>query len=106
MNKQNYEEWLPENGWGDDQDKHLLHEAVNMVHTLCIYNRKQILSKEYCSCFSCISRFNPSEIVEWTDENRTAICPKCQVDSLLPGWVGTNFLQLMYSVWFEPKYIL
>jgi hypothetical protein len=35
-------------------------------------------------CYRCISIFSPSDITETTDDCKTAMCPKCGVDSVLP----------------------
>ena len=45
-------------------------------------NRKHLTGM--CSCYHCLAEFNISEISEWTDGHQTAICPKCNVDAVLP----------------------
>lgn len=36
-----------------------------------------------CGCYYCLSFFPPKEIADWTDCGGTAICPNCDVDSVL-----------------------
>ncbi len=73
----------------------------NSLHKDCSYHREQLFENEHCSCFNCFSIFGPKEIKEWTDDSQTAICPKCGIDSVLPEWVETDILHLMYKKWFN-----
>jgi hypothetical protein len=36
-----------------------------------------------CGCFYCKSIFAPSKIVEWVDDDDTALCPFCGIDSVI-----------------------
>ncbi|MFA5024187.1 MAG: hypothetical protein WC523_04485 [Patescibacteria group bacterium] len=45
-----------------------------------------------------------NEIDEWIDCGQTALCPRCGVDSLLPGFWGMSdveFLREMNCYWFK-----
>lgn len=48
-----------------------------------------------CACLSCLSVFPVVEITEWLNEtesdNRTAWCPKCYVDNVIPEIGGITF---------------
>ena len=46
-------------------------------------NREELEKGIKCYCFCCKEEFNFSEIKEWTDNNKTAICPYCKVDAVL-----------------------
>lgn len=35
-------------------------------------------------CYQCISTFDPAEISDTIDDGKTAMCPKCGIDSILP----------------------
>lgn len=48
-----------------------------------MYNKDELAHSEKCGCVYCGSIFNPNEITKWTDENNTAICPYCGVDSVI-----------------------
>ena len=53
------------------------------LHKHAINNRESISKSKKCGCFYCKKTFNPQDIVEWTDEETTAICPICGVDSVI-----------------------
>lgn len=38
-----------------------------------------------CGCYYCLEIYSPTEIREWADRGRTAICPRCEIDAVLPG---------------------
>lgn len=48
-----------------------------------------------CGCLSCLSVYPVSEITMWINEdesdNRTAWCPKCRVDQVIPEIDGISF---------------
>lgn len=61
-----------------------------------------------CGCFYCLSIFSPKEIKEWIianndcDKYGTAICPYCQIDSIIGESSGfpitKNFLTKMNNI--------
>lgn len=59
-------------------------------------NRKNL--KGSCGCFKCLEIFDVNEIKEWTDNDQTAICPKCNADSVLPE---TDNLEAINKHWFK-----
>ena len=71
-------------------------------------HRKDVLESDSCGCFCCCAVFRPSDIKEWTDkrkgEGRTALCPKCGVDSVLGSKSGYPITQeslaKMKAYWF------
>ena len=84
-------------------------DKIREAHKFCIRHRLQITNSKTCGCFYCISIFHPSEIVEWIHENgdeeeQTALCPKCGIDSVLGDISGYNisksFLREMHQYWF------
>jgi hypothetical protein len=51
-------------------------------------NEDEILSSEVCGCYHCLETFPPVEIFRWTTERdgrKTARCPLCGMDSVLPS---------------------
>ena len=61
---------------------------LDSAHKHSIFHKKEILESETCGCFYCLKTFNPNQIEEWVDddkaeENKTALCPFCGVDSVL-----------------------
>ena len=48
--------------------------------------------------------YDPKEIKDWVDGGKTALCPYCGIDSVIPDTeeypLTTAFLKKMYHVWF------
>ena len=57
------------------------------LHHSTFRNEKQIQSSTNCGCFYCKSIYPASEVNEWCDNDgrgdKTALCPKCGIDSVL-----------------------
>lgn len=66
-------------------------QAINIaaLHKKASFHRFEIFHSDHCSCFSCGQSFLPTQIVEWTDKNLTALCPHCHMDAVLPSYDGT-----------------
>jgi len=66
------------------------------------YNNINDLEKvDECGCYHCIRTFSVEEVVEFTDQGTTALCPYCGMDSVLPGTVNKVFLEKAYSMYFK-----
>lgn len=76
-------------------------EPFQKLHKLSFKNKELLDLENYGSCFSCFYASKISEIKRWTDCGQTAICPKCGIDSILPGDIGSDLLQEMYDRYFE-----
>jgi len=71
-------------------------------------HKEEILKSKKCGCFYCLEIFKPSEIEEWIDEfnpiGKTALCPKCGIDSVIGSASGYSitkrFLKKMRKHWF------
>jgi hypothetical protein len=67
-------------------------------------NRQNVKTSQICGCYQCLATFPSQEITQWTDQNETAICPKCQTDSVLPDSCGIsldeNNLKEIKKYWF------
>jgi Zn finger protein HypA/HybF involved in hydrogenase expression len=85
------------NRWPDE-------DSLEAAHRHCRLNRAELQISSLCGCFYCLSVFTPAEIVEWVDEDQTAICPKCPVDSVIGSASGypitAEFLLRMHDNWF------
>lgn len=56
-----------------------------------------------CGCYYCLSIFEPKEVVGWIDNNETALCPKCNVDSVIGDsviCVNKDILEKANKYWF------
>ena len=76
---------------------------LGLIHRMSIQNRKAVESSEVCGCFCCITEFPSVDVNEWTDDDQTAICPACDIDSVLPGCIVTineKLLEQMCERWF------
>lgn len=74
-------------------------------HSIC--NKEELRKSKKCGCFYCIKIFNTKEIKEWIEENsgaETAICPYCDVDSVIAESdeydLNKELLNYMYNIWF------
>jgi hypothetical protein len=82
------------------------------AHRHCALHADEIRRSAVCGCFYCQSTFAPTEILEWIDDRnvgegrtgRTALCPKCGIDSVLGDASGfpmtREFLDAMHARWF------
>lgn len=79
-------------------------KALLDAHDHSSRHRQEILGSDLCGCFYCSKTFLPTEITEWTDEDQTAFCPKCGVDSVIGSASGLpitkKFLDEMSRHWF------
>lgn len=88
------------------QNKYTL-DFLNACHKKCSSNKPEILASTYCACFCCEQIFEPQEINEWffeRDGSETAVCPRCDTDSVLsPDFPidDPQFLREMSAYYFE-----
>ncbi len=65
------------------------------------FKNKTKLPKE-CSCYHCLKSFKLEEIKEWTDQGKTALCPSCLIDSVIPKQ-ESDLLAKIHNYWFGSK---
>lgn len=83
--------------------------AYVVAHRHSTHNRDEILTSERCGCFYCGAIFPPTEVKDWTDEQRevglTALCPRCGIDAVIGSKSGypitVHFLGTMKEHWFQ-----
>lgn len=39
----------------------------------------------WCGCFHCLHVFEAGEVIDWTDDGDTPLCPECGVAAVLEG---------------------
>lgn len=85
----------------------LFPEDVRQAHKSCVRNRIQAFESTKCGCFYCLAIFSAAQVVRWiekSDNEQTALCPRCEIDSVLGDKSGYNinrsFLQKMHNYWF------
>jgi hypothetical protein len=84
--------------------------AYIAAHRHSIHHRAEILKSELCDCFHCLAIFTARETEDWTDWfnwiGETALCPKCDIDSVIGSPSGypitVNFLNQLREYWFQP----
>jgi len=74
------------------------------AHELCNNNREKLSQTNVCGCYYCLRIFDPKEIVWESDEDDTAMCPYCGIDSVIAGSkdlaITKEFLKKMRQFWF------
>jgi hypothetical protein len=76
---------------------------ISMAHVRSFQNRDRLKRRTFCSCYFCIRTFKVSDIKFWTDHGETALCPNCDIDSILPGWWSVRRLKALHERWFCTK---
>jgi len=81
-----------------------MNDRLEKAHRASIHHRKQLETSSVCGCFYCGAIFSPQEITEWIDNDDTALCPYCGIDSVLGDSSGfpvtKEFLGEMRKYWF------
>ena len=74
------------------------------AHRFSSRNRKSLEKDHICGCFHCTKIFSPTEITEWIEDEDTALCPYCGMDSVIGESSGISmteqFLKEMHQVFF------
>ncbi len=72
---------------------------VEMAYRLSSGNRKKV-KNTLCGCYYCLEVFEGNEITKFIDQDETAQCPKCGIDSVLAGVTDKNLLRKLNERWF------
>ena len=78
----------------------------NQLHKHSKNNKTELLKSNVCGCFYCGKIFNPNEIESWIKDkqDQTALCPHCQIDSVIGDASGfeitESLLNTMHKKWF------
>jgi hypothetical protein len=74
------------------------------AHEHCTRHRAEVEGSSLCGCFYCFAIFPPTDISEWIDDGQTALCPKCEIDSVIGTAsrfpITREFLMRMHDHWF------
>lgn len=84
-------------------------EKLRRLHRYCNFNRDLIKKSKKCYCFYCKNTIDAEDMlkptVQYIDGGRTAICPKCGIDSILPDAIDEEItkeiINDMYEYWFK-----
>lgn len=72
--------------------------GLKELHKTSSFHRKTL--SDDCSCFYCHGNFKKTEILEWTDDEQTAICPECDVDAVISK-ASPELLTEMHNYFFS-----
>ena len=80
-------------------------EQLERAHKFSSNHRHLLENSAVCGCFHCGEMFTSDEITSWIDNDQTALCPVCGIDSILPSNTGKFelcpiFLSKMYERFF------
>ena len=79
---------------------------LTALHKKSSRHRSSLSKSKVCGCFYCRKEFPFQQIVEWIDDNETALCPYCGIDAVLgfdfPA-AGQELLHAMHDYWFKPS---
>jgi hypothetical protein len=77
------------------------------LHKTSSHHRELLAASKICGCFHCLSVFGHGEIRKWTDHDSTALCPRCEVDSVIGdashAGLTRQTLEEMHKRWFEKR---
>lgn len=79
-------------------------QDVIEAHKHSSRHREKLEKDGNCGCFYCLEIFHPNDIESWADDDDTAICPHCGIDSVIGESSGfdlnIDFLGRMKEYWF------
>jgi len=75
-------------------------EAESIAY-LSYRNRARVLAATRCGCFYCQAVFPGDDVRDWVDDDRTALCPRCGIDSVLAGVTDPVALRMLHHYRFE-----
>ncbi|AIE83748.1 hypothetical protein [Fimbriimonas ginsengisoli] len=78
---------------------------LSALHRRSSHHRYEVEKSVECGCFHCLAIYPPEEIVEWIDQDQTALCPRCKIDSVIgfDSPVSVDLLGQMRDYWFSTQ---
>lgn len=77
---------------------------VERAHNHSFKSRPELDNSALVGCFYCLAVYPSAAIEQWTDDDLTAICPECGIDSVIGDASGypltKRFLGAMNDRWF------
>ena len=74
---------------------------ANRIAAASFLNRDRITAAPSCGCFYCLATVPGDDVREWVDDGRTALCPRCGIDSVLPDVTDDDTLRVLHHYRFE-----
>jgi hypothetical protein len=81
-------------------------DILDAAHKHSSCHRDELDRSAVCGCFYCCETCAPAEIEDWCDDEDTALCPTCGIDSVIGSASGypvaeQPFLKSMHERWFS-----
>lgn len=77
---------------------------IKEAHKKSSRHRDELRNSQICGCFYCLDIFDYKNIKYWCDDEDTALCPGCDIDSFIGSASGypisKQFLSEMKAYWF------
>ncbi len=77
---------------------------IKKAHKHSIRHRNELRNSSVCGCFYCTDIYDYKNIEDWCDDEDTALCPSCGIDSVIGDDSGypitKEFLSAMKKHWF------
>ena len=70
---------------------------LQKLHAYSSHNKKLIDTADKCYCFYCKSSMQKDEIKNYIDDGQTALCPKCEIDAIIPDSIDDTVDEQMIS---------
>jgi NAD-dependent SIR2 family protein deacetylase len=81
--------------------------AISQLANIAMRNRELVQSSLKVGCMYCGKIYESKEIVEYTDNQKTCICPYCHVDAIIADKSGYELneksLESAHNYWFKKK---
>ena len=78
--------------------------GTNQFPMMAMNNKQIVHQGSKAGCFHCLRIFDVSEIKNYTDNEKTVICPLCGVDSVVGDMCGfelnEDILKKAYKPWY------
>lgn len=68
---------------------------LEKVYQHCKNNKVEILKSKTCGCIYCKKIFTPKQITNWLAKEDTALCPYCNIDSVLADASGVEITEAL-----------
>ena len=69
---------------GSPSSRKWAEQRFQAAHAAGIFNRALVEASQLCGCTFCLATFPASEVTSWCDPrpmpDRTALCPRCEID--------------------------
>jgi predicted nucleic acid-binding Zn-ribbon protein len=74
--------------------------SIKALHDTTRDNKNTVNIADGAVCVACKSEVSASEIAEYVDQGKTAICPHCGVDALMPKQ-NESLINHLNGRWFK-----